>query len=389
MAVTLESLRGRIGDVDAHEFMPADRFPEYFGEVGERFLKENQGFWKALNMVPDGHPHKITTKGIVDNVAINDETVWEKKGIWAPGHADMDRRVEVMNHMGVRTELVFPGFGLLAMIQALGGGQGGSPLATKEEIELGREAVKAHNKWAGSVTRKHPDRLRIVGMISSGDPDLTPESLAKRAEEIIKLGVKAIQISAGEPPAGLSPADPKLDAFYAAFAESGTVLTFHPPSGIGFRKTEIWEAALRPEFLGLTVSFHQPMENFVNMMVLGGVFERHPKLRLACIETGGSWIGPLADFMDHGGISGVPPKLPMKPSEYIVRNVRFSVLLSEPVESWIERYPFLQDVYCWSSDYPHIEGQPRSLDASFKRVSRFGDDFVEKFFVTNSRLIFD
>jgi len=388
MTVTLKSLRGKIGDVDAHEFVPAHRFPEFFGEVGKRFLEQNQAFWKVLDMVPEGHPHRITTK-VADDEKISEETVWEKKGIWAPGHADMERRVEVMDTMGVRRQLVFPGFGLLAMIQALGGGQGGAPIATPEERELGREGVKEHNKWAGRVTRKHPDRLRIVGMISSGDPDLTAESLAKRAEEVIGLGVKAIQISAGEAPAGLSPADPKLDPFYAAFAQTGTVLTFHPPSGIGFRKTEIWETALRPDLAGATVSFHQPMENFLNIMVMGGVFDRHPNLRVAFIETGGSWIGPLADFMDNGGIGGTPPPLSMKPSEYIARNVRFSVLLSEPVEVWLERYPHLQDVYCWSSDYPHIEGLPRSLEESYKRIAPLGDDVVEKFFVKNSHLIFD
>src|SRR3974390_1751315 len=245
MTTTLENLRGRIGDVDAHEFMTTDRYPEVFGDVGKRFLEKNQAFWKVVDVVPEGHPHRITTKNIKDDIEITEETVWEKKGIWAPGHADMDRRVQVMDVMGVRRQLVFPGFGLLSMIQALGGGQALYPLATPEERALGREGVKEHNKWAGKITRKYPDRLRIVGMISSGDPDLTAESLAKRAEEVINLGVKAIQISAGDPPAGLSPADTKLDAFYDAFAQSGTVLTFHPPSGLGFRKTDVWDKAVR------------------------------------------------------------------------------------------------------------------------------------------------
>src|SRR3974390_790872 len=169
MTAALENLRGRIGDVDAHEFIPIPRFPEFFGKLGQKFIENNQGLIKRLDGVPEGHPHRITLK-VDDDVEITEQTVWQKKGIYAPGHADFDRRLAVMDAMGVRTELVFPGFGLLGLIQAFGGGQGTFPVATAKEIAIGREVIKEHNKWAGRLTRKHPQRLRIVGMISSGDP---------------------------------------------------------------------------------------------------------------------------------------------------------------------------------------------------------------------------
>src|SRR3974390_2541176 len=386
MTVTLDSLRGRIGDVDAHEFIPVHRFPEIFCEMGQRFIDNGKCVLDGLLAMPEGHPHRLTEK-IWDDEKITEQTVWEKKGIYAPGHADFDRRLAVMDAMGVRTELVFPGFGLLGLIQALGGGQGTFPVATAKEIAIGREVIKEHNKWAGRLTRKHPQRLRIVGMISSGDPDLTPELLTKRAQEVIDLGVKAIQISSGEPPAGLSPADTKLDAFYDVFARTNTVLTVHPPSQLGYRKTDVWQNMARPD-LATLVSFHQAMENFLGLLIVGGVFDRHPNLRVGMIETHTSWIGPLIERLEIG-FSGIPTNLALKPSEYLVRNVGAWVLHDEPVDRWLERYPYLEDVVCWSSDYPHVEGGQWALRDAYKRVAPFGDSFVEKYFVKNRTLLFD
>jgi len=387
MTVKLESLRGRIGDVDAHEFIPVHRFPEIFGEIGQRFIENGKCIFDGLAFMPEGHPHRLTEK-VWDDAKITEQSVWENKGIYAPGHADMDRRVAVMDQMGVGRELVFPGFGLLGLIQASGGGQATFPVATAQEIAVGREVMSEHNKWAGSVTRKHPNRLSIVGMVSTGDPGLTPEMLAKRTEEVIDTGVKAIQISSGEPPAGLSPADAKLDPFYAAFAQANVALVFHPPSWMGYRKSEVWEAALHPSQFVTPV--YQPMENFLAVMLMGGVFDRHPNLRVGFIETGSSWIGPLCERIERGATGKIDlSKLKLKPSEYLVRNVRVSALLDEPIEYWIERYPALQDVYCWSSDYPHVEGGQWSLNEAYKRVAPLGDTLVEKYFVKNSELLFN
>src|SRR3974390_471283 len=292
MAITLESLHCRVSDTDSHEMMPFEWFPQYFGEIGQRMVDENQGVWDNIRRFSGRDPQEsILAKGLKDDGEITEQAVWEKRLCTAPGLADMDRRVQVLDKMGIHKALIFPGFAIFGMIQATGGGQAGYPVATPEQMALGRLAVKAHNEWAAKQTRRHPDRLSIVGVISSGDPDLTPKSLAKRAEDLIDQGLNAIQISAGDPPAGVSPANLKLDPFYEAFAKSNTTLLFHPPSWMGYRKTEVWDQETpAPTFL---TGVYQPMENFLAVMVLGGVFDRPPELRVGFIETTSSWVGPL------------------------------------------------------------------------------------------------
>jgi predicted TIM-barrel fold metal-dependent hydrolase len=59
-------------------------------------------------------------------------------------------------------------------------------------------------------------------------------------------------------------------------------------------------------------------------MILGGVLEAHPGLKVAFIEGGSEWVVPLLRDLDDRvfgakGFSGYnvwPSKLPMKPSEY-------------------------------------------------------------------------
>lgn len=394
MTLTLEKLHGQVLDVDSHEMMPTPRFVQTFGERASRLMDEFADYWADHDRRRGDDPNNLT-RDRDDVMEASHQVVWEQKGPPAPAAIDMTRRTEVMDAMGIQRQLIFPGFGLFAFSLSQGGGYALMPRSTPDQMKIADGAVDAYNEWAGHWTTLHPSRLRIVGLLASGVPGLTPEDLVKKAEALIAMGVKAIMICSGLPLAGLSPANPLLDPFYALLAESDVSMVVHPPGGTGFRHGEVWTQggeAGRP----LNLAAQNAEDNFIATMVMGGVFDRHPTLRFGSIETSGHWIGPLADRLDAAmettrrtwhaaGLARY--NLPMKPSEYIARNVRVSVLLHEPVEDWFVRYPHLQDVYCYSSDYPHGEGGPHSLENFYERLSPLGDDIVKKFFITNSQLL--
>ncbi|WP_257556024.1 amidohydrolase family protein [Sphingobium sp. CFD-2] len=393
MALTLESLHGRIGDTDAHEQIPVLQYGRVFGERGQRFYEANPDLWKRLaRAFPLEEESMMVDRE--DDLEITPETVWTKKGSLAPSAADLDRRPATMEMMGIDRQLIFPTMGLMALTSAHGGGYNGVPKATEEQMAIGQDALNAYNEWAGHYTSKYPDKLRVVGVLETTDAGLTVEALIKRTEALIDSGVKALMLPTGEPPAGLSPAHPALDDFYSLLVERDVALVFHPPSGTGYRKTDVW--GIYPGCRGdvsFAVALHQAEENFLCVMLLGGVFERHPLLRVGVIENGASWLGPLAEKLDFTVIerpglrNPADAKLSMKPSEYMARQLRVSVLEPEPVEDWITRYPHLQDCYCYSSDFPHLEGQHYSAKSFFDRLKPLGDDIVEKFFVSNPRLL--
>jgi predicted TIM-barrel fold metal-dependent hydrolase len=80
-------------------------------------------------------------------------------------------------------------------------------------------------------------------------------------------------------------------------------------------------------------------------------------------------------------------RLPMLPSEYIRRNVRVMPFDFEPVGEYLDKYG-LEEVYCFASDYPHVEGGSNFYGRFVEEIERFGPDVMEKFFVKNAEVLF-
>jgi hypothetical protein len=78
-------------------------------------------------------------------------------------------------------------------------------------------------------------------------------------------------------------------------------------------------------------------------MIVGAVFERHPKLRFGVIELGAYWLGELCyslDMWHRIGAKGFVEEgknyiLPNKPSYYVKRNVRVSPFDFEEIDKYI------------------------------------------------------
>lgn len=400
MALTLESIRGKVIDVDSHESVATPRWKDVFGDRAQKFLDANKRLLSDME--------KVFGEEIVgdfdDNLPITPQNVWEVKCGGAPSAGDMDRRPAVLDEMGIHRQLVFPSFGLLAFSVA-NGAAGVAVQAAKEEIDSAWPAIDAYNEWAGALTSKYPDRMRVVGVMPTNKPGLTVDGLIAETSRMIKMGVRGLFVSSGHPPAGRSPGDYALDPWYAMLAEANISLCFHSGGGSGFRATEVWGYLPQFRFLWnkeaeytagpfFASNVHITEENFLTAMILGGVFERHPSLRVGAIEVFAHWIGPLAERLDffcdkgrHMDWEG-GKDLKLKPSEYLARHVRVTPAVYEPVEKYVERYPQLEDVYCYSSDFPHPEGNKWSMKKFYDRLApSVSDAFLKKFFVTNGQLI--
>ena len=131
------------------------------------------------------------------------------------------------------------------------------------------------------------------------------------------------------------------------------------------------------------------IENYLASMVIGGVFERHPRLRMGIIECGAAWLGPLVErmemFWDY--YPTTRNALPRRPRDYVIDHVRVTPFFVEPVDTWIQRWPELAGVYAFSSDYPHIEGGRNPLDIFGAQLQPFGEEVMHKFFRENAKLL--
>ena len=115
------------------------------------------------------------------------------------------------------------------------------------------------------------------------------------------------------------------------------------------------------------------MQQSLIAMVIGGVFEFHPKLRVAFLECQNSWVPGLLSriewdypqFRDSHA-----PYLSLTPKEYFRRNCWAAVEGSEPE---IEATAGLigADRMCISSDYPHFDSNfPNVANNVLKNCSR-------------------
>src|SRR3974390_2114032 len=286
--LTLDVIKGRMMDLDSHEWVPMASIGEVFGQRGLDVLSAAPPNFRDPIAYNQGWPIDPNHR---DTLAITPQAVWETKGGHAPGALDFNRRPEVLDAMGINRQLVFPGMATIAMIQSQGGIL---TQANAEEQAAGWNGIDAHNDWAASVTSKF-DRLRVVGIVPTSKPGMTAEGMAKEAARQIKTGIKAIMIDSGWPPVGLSTAHPDLDKFYATLAEANVPLVIHPPSGVGF----VSQAWMRTDpYPMATQCLWMAAENMIRQMTIGGVFERHSTLRFAAIELGAQWFGPLAAAMD-------------------------------------------------------------------------------------------
>jgi len=391
----------RTMDVDGHEFAPPHLWGEIFGPVAAQLAQVCAPFINAM-----GEDYIARPRQAGDDAPMTLENVWTLRHTGAPGAFDMRRRLEAMDLMGVRRQLIFPSYGLWGQILSTPEGGGATAAAIRQFLgdpseaetrDLGFAATDEWNDWCVRVGALDPDRLRPVGMLKA---PRDVEDLMAQAGDLIGRGLRALLINSGVPPGGVSPASPALDPFWALLADNDVPVLAHVGSELGLLASAAWSDA--PAFAPSKQSFelgfesysfatlHLPVQHFLTVMVLGGVFERHPRLRFGAIELGAHWLGPLADNLDMWATtifaSRIKATLARKPSAYLARNVRVTPHnIVEPLRQFFERYPHLRNCYCYSTDYPHLEGGAHINEKVYDMLAPLGDDVLTDYFIENGR----
>ncbi len=398
VSTALEPYIGRIVDVDAHEMMPTKVWTQEFGDIAAELVETYEASEYANTANPN---NQYIPDFDTDATPINDDTVWNTKGPAAPGSTDLDRRVKVLDQMGISRQLMFPtSVGLLgAMLRT--GHAGFLPKDPSTDIATySRQLFDAHNEWAIRAQHVSP-RLRPVAVLQAE----TPLEVLHMAQHLVEGGIRAVWFISSELLGGVSPAHSAHDEMWGLLEKNNVTAALHVGDGGKFLTTQDWGGA--PVFAGFKqaleanlapwhmASLHLPAQNYVQTVVLGGVFDRFPGLRFGAIEVGSFWVGPLAHQLDiisaSGGImrSKKVYRLPEPPSYYFRKNNRVSAFDWEPVDRYIDMYreEGLEDVLCFASDYPHVEGGREPLTRFANKLERLGPEVMEKFFVSNGSFL--
>lgn len=222
---------------------------------------------------------------------------------------------------------------------------------------LGREALEAVNAWMSDHLADANGRLIPAVTLRFEDLDWAIEELRRMREK----GSRTF-LFPSEPTGEIPPNHPTYDRFWSAVTDLGMIPIVH----VGLSPAifhPAWANTDDPALIRV-ISVLEPYQQalvFLNAMILGGVFERHPLLTVVFAEHGIDWITPAVFRMDALATPGLSPlllgeyRLPLTPGEYARRNIRVTPLPAAH-ESPLTTLEWLPTLPVFSSDYPHFEG---------------------------------
>ena len=365
MTTSVPTVHGRINDLDSHLQVPISRWGEVFGDATARFGERFAG---------------IALFDATDEPELTVESVWRTKGTAAPGASTPEGRLAAMDVMGIERQLIFPQV-VLAM-------------PAWSDHPSAAAVLREYNDAVLRWTAAGQGRLRTTALLNL----TTVEGAIAEAERVAAGGARAVFIQDGIAPGGRSPAAPELDPLWALLAEADMPVTLHIGGQEGFFGSDAWPDAdlLRPgsfstgEPVGphMLATMHLAAQNYLASMVYGGVFDRHPGLRVGVIELGAMWVGPFVDLLeDRLQMSRrLRDTLQRRPTEVFVDQIRVTPFFWERTARQIERYG-MAEVYAFSTDFPHPEGGTDPIGRMAADIAVLGDDAVEAFFVGNAELL--
>ncbi|TMK65488.1 MAG: amidohydrolase [Actinobacteria bacterium] len=280
-----------------------------------------------------------------------------------PGEEDPVQRLPDMDEMGIDVAVLFGGHCLLVA-------------SVVESPDIAAATLRVYNDYLAGYCATAPDRLKGVAMIPMQSPKVAADELRRAVNE---LGFVAGVL----PPHhknGTMLADPSLEPIWDAAEELNVPICIHT---IGIQISPA--APLAPgQIMGETYGGF-PSMLALGSVVLGGVLERHPNLRVAFLEAGAGWVPYVMDRLQESyeTFSLHAEKLPRDPEDYIRGGQVY--IATEPEERALPLVAELlgEDYLVLGSDYCHPEGMcPFTMTALAERAD-LSDDLKRKILYDN------
>jgi len=356
-----------IVSIDGHAVMPSELWPEYlekrFHQYLPAFRAENEV--NARAMLPLNDMMIAPALDLFDTEGAYRAEQW--KGAW-----DVDVRLAEMDREGVAAELVYHGFFRVADL-------GFSVMNASYAAEVVDAGVRAYHRWVFETFGQVPDRLLLVGAIGAcTDQQATMEEIAWIADHgFVGMYMPGFLAVPGQPPLD----DKYWDPLWALCADRGLALVVHGGYGLdqGYAYDQIESACRQVDESGggeldLVMALAQGIfsEKFFAdlrhrramwQVMLGGVFDRHPNLKLMMTEVRADWLPATLKHLDdvyEAHRAAMPTG--RKPSEWWESNCLAGVSFMHKAEVEM-RHQIAVENMSFGRDYPHAEGTwPNTLD---------------------------
>ncbi|MGZ4713161.1 MAG: amidohydrolase family protein [Acidimicrobiia bacterium] len=281
---------------------------------------------------------------------------------------DDDRRIADLEHDGQVAEVTFPNtvppFFPTGVVIAR------AP-QDAEDYRRRWAGLRAHNRWLADWCARYPERRAGIGQVFLDDVDVAIAEVEWMDDHGLRGGVliPGIPDDAHVPPYYSD----HYDRLWAVCEEREIVLNHHT-TGTGLPDYGKYPSSTIQWMIETAWYAHRPLWQ----LLMSGVFERFPRLRLVLTEQGCDWIPGLLMQLDafhlqmqSGRIGEMnlanDQALPLTPTEYFQRNVWVGVSFPGVRDTKALRKLGLDKVM-WGSDYPHNEGTSPFSRESLRRT---------------------
>jgi uncharacterized protein len=249
------------------------------------------------------------------------------RGGWDPQArmADQDRD-------GVAGEILYPTVGMA--------------ICNHKDRDFMKACFEAYNLWIAEYCEPHRDRLFGIGQTALRNPTEGIGDLRK----IKELGLRGVMLPGFPGEADYD--DAIYDPFWQAAIDLALPLSFH----ILTVREGSGQPSRGPK-LNQFLTVVRGCQDIIGTLVLSGVFERHPRLKVVCVEADAGWAPHYAYRMDHGFKrhrhwlpAGTLSKLP---SEYFFENVYVTFQDDWVAFRMVDMVNFRR--LMWANDFPHSD----------------------------------
>jgi len=268
---------------------------------------------------------------------------------------DAEAQVMGMEMEGVDIAVLYPTSGLSLIAQ------------DDLDPQLSLAVCQAYNNWIHEFTQYSPDQLKWVAMLPVHDVHLACRELVRCVRELGAVGsfIRPNLVN------GRYWHSNYWDPLYTVHEDLNVTWGFH--EGVSAIYSRMIPLYGENRFYRHVASHWIEMQQALIAMIIAGVFEFHPKLRVGFLEAQNSWAPGLLsriewDYPQYRDSHA--PYLTLTPREYFRRNCWAAVEGSEPE---IEATAGLigADRMCISTDYPHFDSNfPHVADNLLKNVPR-------------------
>ena len=277
-------------------------------------------------------------------------------------------RLAFMDQDGLAAELIYASVGM--------------GICMHRDAEFKDACMQAYNRWLAGMCSEAPERIFGLAQTAVLSVDSAIADFS-RAKEMGFVGM-------------MMPGDPihedfdhpDYDALWECAADLQLPICFH----ILTSRAGSIDAKPRGHALNNFLGIIRAVQDVVGMMVLGGVFERHPDLKLVVAESDAGWLPHYMYRMDHAARinaeDGILKGLSKLPSQYIRSNVWAT--FQDDMTAYHSLGLMDVEHLLWASDFPHTDSTwPRSRQLIAEQAAHLNEAQHQAIFRDNTATLFN